>query len=126
MIERRAQFELMKATKRLHLVSGFLAAMQDLDEVVGVIRSAADAAEAGETLQSGFGLSKEQAEGVLGLTLRRLTSLEVGKLRDEQKTLQSRYGWHAGHSTWFCVPFMHRRASRVSASSPISSRLQDC
>jgi hypothetical protein len=89
-VQRRAQFDLNKASKRLHLVEGFLAAMCDLDNVVSIIRKAPDAAMAAAQLQSTLGLSTEQAEGVLGLTLRRLTSLENGKLVDEQKVLQTR------------------------------------
>lgn len=90
MVERRAQFDLSKASKRLHLVDGFLIAMADLDNVVAAIRQAPDVVAATAALQSTFQLSKEQAEGVLGLTLRRLTSLEKEKLLDEQATLQTR------------------------------------
>ncbi len=55
------------------------------------IRSAPDAASASAALQSPpFDLSKEQAEGVLGLTLRRLTSLEAAKLQEEQATLRAK------------------------------------
>lgn len=55
------------------------------------IRSAPDAAAASAALQSApFELSKEQAEGVLGLTLRRLTSLEAAKLQEEQATLRAK------------------------------------
>ena len=46
-------------------------------------------------LQAQFGLSQEQAEGVLGMTLRRLTSLETSKLQDEQAQLQARWALHA-------------------------------
>jgi DNA gyrase subunit A len=89
-VERRAAFELAKAAKRLHLVDGLLAAMQDLTKVVALIRAAPDAAEASASLQAAFALSKEQAEGVLAMTLRRLTSLEKGKLDEEQQTLQAK------------------------------------
>lgn len=87
---RRAKFELEKANKRLHLVDGYLTAMSNVDQVVKTIRAAVDAASASESLQAQFGLSKEQAEGVLGLTLRRLTSLESDKLTEEQTTLKAR------------------------------------
>lgn len=91
-VERRTRHDLARAQLRLHLVDGYLAAMRDLDAVVQTIRQAPDAAAALAALQSPpFGLSKEQAEGVLGLTLRRLTSLEAGKLQAEQAELQGRW-----------------------------------
>ncbi|PRW61571.1 DNA gyrase subunit A [Chlorella sorokiniana] len=90
-VERRARHELGRAQQRLHLVDGFLSAMSHLDAVVQAIRAAPDAASASAALQSApFDLSKEQAEGVLGLTLRRLTSLEAAKLQEEQATLQAK------------------------------------
>lgn len=89
-MQRRAEFDLRKANKRLHLVDGFLAAMENLDAVVSTIRGASDSDEAVEQLQSVFTLSQEQAEGVLGLTLRRLTSMEKNKLAEEQGSLRAR------------------------------------
>lgn len=80
-----------KAERRLHLVDGYLVAMRALDDVVAVIRQSTDAATASALLQSNFAMSKEQAEGVLGMTLRRLTSLEQNKLQEEQEALQTRY-----------------------------------
>ena len=91
-MERRGRHELLRAQQRLHLVDGFLAAMRDLDAVVQAIRQASDAAAAGAALQAQpFGLSREQAEGVLGMTLRRLTSLESNKLQEEQAQLRARW-----------------------------------
>ena len=90
-MERRGRHELLRAQQRLHLVDGFLAAMRDLDAVVHAIRQASDAAAAGAALQAEpFGLSREQSEGVLGMTLRRLTSLESNKLQEEQAQLQAK------------------------------------
>ena len=90
-VERRGRHELQKALQRLHLVDGFLAAMRDLDALVHAIRSASDAATASTALQAApFDLSHEQTEGVLGMTLRRLTSLELGKLQDEQAVLRGK------------------------------------
>lgn len=65
--------------------------MRDLDAVVHAIRQASDGAAALVVLRaSPFGLSREQAEGVLGMTLRRLTSLEASKLQEEQAQLQAK------------------------------------
>jgi DNA gyrase subunit A len=89
-VKRRAEHEHNKASKRLHLVEGFLIAMTNMDNVVSVIRQAVDGDMALRQLQSKYLLTREQAEGVLGLTLRRLTSLEAQKLKDEQATLKVR------------------------------------
>lgn len=78
---------LAKAEARMHLVEGLLLALDSLDQVVQAIRAAADGPAAKAALVSGFGLSEPQAEGVLAMTLRRLTGLEAGKLRDEQQQL---------------------------------------
>ncbi|KAL3143174.1 hypothetical protein ABBQ38_002033 [Trebouxia sp. C0009 RCD-2024] len=89
-VERRARFNLGKAEKRQHLVAGFLAALTDLDQIVKLIRAADDGAAASECLQQQFRLSKEQAEGVLNMSLRRLTSLEANRLQEESQQLNSR------------------------------------
>ena len=65
--------------------------MANLDNIVITIRGASDTEDAMQQLQAKFALSKEQAEGVLGLTLRRLTSLEANKLAEEQAVLRARY-----------------------------------
>lgn len=89
-VERRARFNLAKANKRLHLVQGFLAALTDLDQIVKTIRAANDGAAASDALQQQFSLSKEQAEGVLNMSLRRLTSLEANRLQEESQQLHAR------------------------------------
>ncbi|KAF8061304.1 gyrA [Scenedesmus sp. PABB004] len=88
-IERRARHRLGKAEARLHLVQGLLAALAQLDAVVQAIRAAADGPAAKAALVGGFGLSEAQAEGVLAMTLRRLTGLEAGRLRDEAGQLEA-------------------------------------
>ena len=85
-----ARHWIAQGARRLHLVDGYVTAMAHLDGVVEAIRCAPDAGGAATALQDDFGLSKEQAEGVLGLTLRRLTSLEAGKLQQEQGSLQAK------------------------------------
>ena len=90
-MERRARYDLLRAEQRLHLVDGFLRAMHNLDAVVSAIRQAPDGAAASAALQAPpHGLSREQAEGVLSMTLRRLTSLEASKLREESAQLQGK------------------------------------
>ncbi|EIE20608.1 DNA gyrase, A subunit [Coccomyxa subellipsoidea C-169] len=86
-IKRRARFDLRKAQTRQHIVKGLLLALADLDKVVVTVRAAKDGAAASKDLQQEFGLSPEQADAVLSMALRRLTSLEAGKLREEEATL---------------------------------------
>ena len=76
-------YQLEVARKRLHIVEGLRIALNHLDEVVKIIRSAEDDREAREGLMSNFGLSEEQANAILDMRLRRLTSLEREKLEDE-------------------------------------------
>jgi DNA gyrase subunit A len=89
-VEKRAQFELEKAKKRLHLVDGFLLAMSNMDRVVNAIRAEKDGESAMQVLQTAFMLTKEQAQGVMNLTLRRLTSMENKMLEDEQAGLRAK------------------------------------
>jgi DNA gyrase subunit A len=87
-VERRARHRLRKAKARLHVVEGLLLAMKQLDAVVAAVRAAADGPAARSELCSArFGLTPEQADAVLALTLRRLTALEAGKLQEEAAQL---------------------------------------
>lgn len=86
-VERRARCHLERAEQKHHLVEGLLAAMRSLDEVVETIRKAADSLSAGKALQSGYGLTAVQADAVLAMPLRRLTSLEGEKLEGEHRSL---------------------------------------
>jgi len=85
-IRRRTAHRLAVAERDLHLVSGLLVAVLDIDEVIALIRSSDDAAAARERLQQVFDLSPEQAEHILEMRLRRLTRLsrlELEARRDE-------------------------------------------
>ena len=82
-VVRRSQHRLDAAQKRLHLVEGLLTAVDNLDEVVRIIRKSKDPATARAALMKRFALSTEQAEHILDMTLRRLTALE--KLRLDQE-----------------------------------------
>ena len=89
-VEKRSLFEKDKAAKRLHLVEGFLVGIDHLDDVVRIIKDGADLGKVRSTLQDKFALSAEQVEGLLGMTLRRLTSVEKDKLVEEQGVLKKR------------------------------------
>jgi DNA gyrase subunit A len=82
---RRTKFELKKAEERLHILEGYLIALDALDEVIKLIRGSKNPEEAKEGLMSGFGMSEIQAKAVLALTLQRLTGLEIDKIRAEHK-----------------------------------------
>ena len=82
-IERRTKFRLDKAKARAHILEGLLIALDNIDEVVKIIRGSADTETAKKTLMKTFSLSDIQAGHILDMPLRRLTALETGKLREE-------------------------------------------
>jgi DNA gyrase subunit A len=86
---RRTEHRRRRAAARAHIVEGLLAALGDIDRVVALIKASKDSAAARGKLCKEFALSELQAEAILEMTLRRLTSLEVGKLRDELKELKA-------------------------------------
>src|SRR5436309_2832370 len=86
-VTRRARFDLRKAEERDHIVQGLLIALANIDEVIRIIRAAADADEARTKLMAKFKLSEIQANYILDMPLRRLTKLERQKLEDEHKEL---------------------------------------
>ncbi len=88
-IERRSIFRLKKAEARAHIVAGLLIALDNIDEVVRIIRGSADVEIARNTLIERFELSTVQANHILDMPLRRLTALETDKLRQEYDDLQA-------------------------------------
>ena len=86
-IVRRTQFDLDKAQKRLHILEGLLIALDHIDEVISIIRSSGDTAEAKARLVSRFSLTDIQATAIVDMRLRALTGLERNKLEDEHKEL---------------------------------------
>jgi len=87
-IERRSAYRLRKAEERAHIVAGLLIALDNIDEVVRIIRGSANVETARATLMEQFELSEIQANHILDMPLRRLTALETDKLRQEYATLQ--------------------------------------
>src|SRR6202040_3611055 len=87
-IIRRTQFELRQAEARLHVLEGLLIALRNLDAVIKLIRGSPDAEAARTGLTQQFGLTQIQAQSILDLTLRRLTSLERGKIEAEHNETQ--------------------------------------
>jgi len=87
-VERRTRFRLAKAAARAHIVEGLLIALDNIDDVVEIIRGSSDTDAARENLIERFELSEIQATHILDMPLRRLTELETSKLRDEYDELQ--------------------------------------
>jgi DNA gyrase subunit A len=89
-ITRRTQYELRKAEERDHLLQGLLIALSNLDGIIDLIRSSADAPTAKAELMQSYGLSEAQADAILQMQLRRLTALEAEKIQAEHEELQTR------------------------------------
>ncbi|WP_027177064.1 DNA gyrase subunit A [Desulfovibrio aminophilus] len=86
-IIRRSRFDLDKSEKRAHILEGLRIALDNIDEVVKIIRAAKDAVEAKAALGERFGLSDLQSQAILDMRLQRLTGLEREKLLEEYKEL---------------------------------------
>jgi DNA gyrase subunit A len=89
-VTRRSKNELRKAEDRAHVLQGYLIALDNLDEVIALIRSAADTDTAREGLMERFELTEIQAQAILDLRLRALTALERKRVEDEHSDLQER------------------------------------
>lgn len=88
-VVRRTKFDLEKAKKRAHILEGLKIALDNIDEVIRIIRSSKDPKEAQAGLIATFGLSDAQADAILEMRLQRLTSLEVQKIIEELKQVMA-------------------------------------
>ncbi|MGL5081753.1 MAG: DNA gyrase subunit A [Microcoleaceae cyanobacterium] len=86
-VRRRTEYELKKAEERDHILQGLLIALDNLDEIIALIRSAADTPTAKQQLMDRFSLSEIQADAILQMQLRRLTALEANKIIAEHEEL---------------------------------------
>lgn len=86
-ITRRVQFELKKAEARAHILEGFRIALDNIDEVIRIIRASRDANIAREELMKSFGFTEIQARAILDMRLQRLTGLERDKIDQEYNEL---------------------------------------
>ncbi len=82
-VTRRTRYELARAEERAHILKGLLIALDRIDEVIAVIKAAANPPAAGEALCARFGLSEAQARAILEMRLQRLTGLEREKIEQE-------------------------------------------
>ncbi len=86
-VVRRTQFELKEAEARAHILEGLKTALDNIDEVIKVIRGSKNPTQAKEGLMNSFGLSEIQSQAILEMRLQRLTGLEVEKVVAEYKEL---------------------------------------
>ena len=93
-IERRTRFELKKAEERAHILDGYIVALDNIDEVIHIIRSSQTDKEAGARLTERFGLSKKQTDAILEMRLRRLTGLEREKIEQELTDLREKIAYY--------------------------------
>ncbi len=86
-VERRTRYDLDQAEKRAHILEGLLKAIDNIDEVIAIIRGSADAQDAQNALMKRFNFSEAQAGAILAMRLRRLTGLEREELEKEYAEL---------------------------------------
>ena len=84
-VVRRTEFDLREADARAHILEGLKIALDNIDEVIVIIRGSKDPAQAKEGLMNGFNLSEIQSQAILDMRLQKLTGLEVGKIVAEYK-----------------------------------------
>ena len=89
-VTRRTKYDLNKAEERAHILQGLLIALDNIDEVIRIIRSSKTVAEAKESLIQSFGLTDVQAQAIVDMRLRALTGLEREKLEAEFAELQKK------------------------------------
>ena len=87
---RRSRFDLAKAERRAHILEGLRIALDNIDEVVAIIRQSATPAEAKQKLMDRFELSSEQSQAILDMRLQRLTNLEQSKIMEEYQEILKR------------------------------------
>jgi DNA gyrase subunit A len=85
---RRSEFELAQAKARAHILEGLLIALDNIDEVIDIIRNSPNEPAAKEKLMSRFGLSDLQSQAILDMQLKRLTGLERSKIEEELRQLR--------------------------------------
>ena len=93
-IRRRTKFELDKAEARAHILEGLQVALDNLDEVIRIIRASKTEANAKEGLMERFGFSEKQAQAIVDMRLGRLTGLEREKLENELKELREKIEYY--------------------------------
>lgn len=86
-VTRRTQYDLERAKERLHILEGLIIALDNIDEVIDIIKKSPSDTVARERLTERFGLSAKQTQAILDMRLRRLTGLERDKIENEHEEL---------------------------------------
>ncbi len=89
-VTRRTQFDLKKAQDRCHILEGLKIAIDNIDEVIDIIRHSKDTAQAKVNLMERFGLDEVQAQAIVQMRLGQLTNMERGKIEDEIAALHAK------------------------------------
>ncbi|GIS04638.1 MAG: hypothetical protein CM15mP107_2580 [Bacteroidota bacterium] len=90
-VVRRTKYELKQAQKRAHILEGLLIALNNLDDVIALIKSSKTPEEAREGLMSRYGLTEIQAKAILDLRLQKLTGLEQDKIKSRTCRINEAY-----------------------------------
>ncbi len=93
-IVRRTRYELKKAEEKAHILQGLIVALDNIDEVISIIRSSQTDKEAAARLTERFGLTKKQTDAILEMRLRRLTGLEREKIQTELEELLEKIAYY--------------------------------
>ena len=93
-VTRRTRYELAKAEEREHILEGYIIALDNIDEVIQIIRSSQTDKEAAGRLTERFGLSEKQTNAILEMRLRRLTGLEREKIEEELAELREKIAYY--------------------------------
>ena len=92
-VTRRTKFELNKAEERAHIIEGLLIALDNIDEVIQIVRSSRTTADAKAKLSERFGLSDAQAQAIVDMRIRQLTGLAREDLENEYKELMEKIAY---------------------------------
>lgn len=90
---RSFEYDLNKIEKRIHIINGLLIALENIDDVVALIKNSVSSAAAKTSLQEKYNLSEEQAKAILDVKLARLARLEIEKLVSEKNDLEQKANW---------------------------------
>ena len=93
-VTRRTKYDLNKAEERAHILAGLLIALDNIDEIIQIIKSSANTQEAKENLIARFALDDVQAQAIVDMRLKALTGLERKKLEDEMAELQAKIAFY--------------------------------
>lgn len=93
-VTRRTRYDLEKAEERLHIIEGLLKALDNIDEVIAIIKASPNAQAARVNLMERFDFSEKQAQAILDMRLQRLTGLEREKLQNEESELRAKVEYY--------------------------------